>query len=40
MKHDMAEKVVNNENDCVGIMVKKSFFFWNKHMNMIMLIDN
>ena len=27
MKHDMAEKVVDNKNDCVWIMVEESFFF-------------
>ena len=28
MKHNIAEKVVYNENDCVWIMVEKKNFEW------------
>ena len=34
MKHDMAEKVVDNEKDCVWIMVEESFL-WKKHMSIL-----
>ena len=39
MKHDMVEKVVDDENECVWIMIEESYLV-NKHMSMIMLIEN
>ena len=39
MKHDMVEKGVDNENECVRIMFKGSFL-WKKYMSMIRLIEN
>ena len=40
MKHDVVEKVVYEENDCVRIMVEKKKIPFNEPMSMIMLIEN